>query len=99
MPANAPHGTTSEYSTYSAEAISRVIMVKEFISNHVIVVIIHGDPFHHAVAIPKPFLISSELISVIAVLVCWKRVFSGKLTHECLCTFSPTSKQYQYCLV
>ena len=33
MTANAPHRTTSEYSTCGAESISRITIVKEFISN------------------------------------------------------------------
>ena len=51
MAANAPHGTTSEYSTCGAEFISRVIMVKELIRNHVIVSVIRlGKPLYEFVA-------------------------------------------------
>jgi len=71
MPANAPHRTTSEYATCGAEAISRITVVKEVIGNHVIVVFILGESVYHAVAITKPYEISSELIDVI-VLVCRK---------------------------
>ena len=39
--------------------------------------------------------ISSELISVIAVLVCWKRVYSSELTHKCWRTGFIASKQHQ----
>ena len=74
MSANAPHGTTSEYSTCGAEAISRITVVKLSIGNHVIVVIVFGEPFYHAVAIIKPYGVSSKVVAIpiIIVLVCWK---------------------------
>ena len=72
MTANAPHGTTSEYSASGAESISRIVIVKGSIGNHVIVVIILGEPFYEFVAPLKPCRIASKLISVIIVLVCWE---------------------------
>ena len=61
------------YSTCGAESILRITMVKAFISNHVIVVIILGKSFYQVVAITKPSIVSYELINVIVVLVCcWK---------------------------
>ena len=87
MPANAPHGTTSEYSTCSAEAISRIKLVKRYISNHVILVIRLGESFYKPiarlviglgkslyefVATVKPFGLSSKVIVIAIVLVCRK---------------------------
>ena len=74
MTANAPHGTTSEYSTCGAESISRIIMVKAFISNHVVIIVMLGKTSYELVATIKPSGISSELINVVVVviLVCWK---------------------------
>ena len=87
MPANAPHGTTSEYSTCSAEAISRITIVKAFTSNHVVIsfrlgksfnefvailVIGLGESFYHVVATIEPYGISSKVVAIIIVLVCWK---------------------------
>ena len=69
MVANAPHGTTSEYSTCGAESISRITTVKEFISNHVIVIVKFGKPHYKFVAILKPLGISSEPTVFIIVLV------------------------------
>ena len=69
MPANAPHRITSEYSTCSAEAISRVTIVKLSTSNDIIVVIILGEPIYEFVATLKPFGVSFELIDIIIVLV------------------------------
>src|SRR6185312_15895014 len=95
MTANAPHGTTSEHSTCGAESISRITVIKEFISSHVIVVFILGKSNYEFVARVEPCGISSELISVIAVLVCWKRVYSSELTHKCWRTGFIASKQHQ----
>jgi len=69
MTADAPHGTTSEYSTCGAESISRIIIIKVFISNHVKLVFILGKPLYEFVACKKPFGISSEFISVIITIV------------------------------
>ena len=72
MTANAPHGTTSEYSTCGAESISGIRGIKEYISNQAIVVVILGKSNDESVAILKPFGISSILTDIIIVLVCWK---------------------------
>src|SRR6185312_4447399 len=92
MSADAPHGTTSEYSTCSAESVSRITIVKLSISNHVIVVIILGKSNYECIAILKPDGISSKSTDIIFVLVCWKRVYSSKLTHKCWCTYLIISK-------
>src|SRR6185312_241880 len=63
MPANAPHGTTSEYFTCSAEAISRITIVKLSIGNHVIAIIILGKSLYEFVALLKPSGKSSELVN------------------------------------
>jgi len=72
MSTDAPHGTTSEYSACGAEPISRVMMVKVSISDHVIVIVILGESFYHVVAPFKPYGISFEAIVIIIVLVCRK---------------------------
>src|SRR6185312_11031789 len=99
MSTDAPHGTASEYSTCRAESISGIAVVKASLSNHVIATVMLGKSLYEFVALIKPCGMSSELINIIVVLVCWKRVFSGKLTHKCWCTFFAVSKEYQYCLV
>jgi len=67
MTANAPHWTTAEYSTCGAEPILRITMVKEFVSNHVILVVKFGESIYELIATFEPFLISSKLIDVIVI--------------------------------
>jgi len=69
---DAPHGTTSEYSTCSAKPIAGITMVKLSPSNHVIVVIILGKSNYECVASLEPFGISPKVTDIIIVLVCWK---------------------------
>ena len=68
----APHRTTSEYSAYGAESISRIIIEKVFVSNHVVIIVILGKSIYQFVATLKPSFVSSELVNIITVVVCWK---------------------------
>jgi len=72
MTANAPHGTTSEYSTCGAESISRVTRVKAFISNHIIFIVMLGKTLYEFVALFKPCGISFEVVAITIMLVRWK---------------------------
>ena len=72
MTANAPHRTTSEYSTCGAESISKITIVKEFISDHVIVVVILGEANYEFVALLKPFGMSSALTDIIHMPPKWR---------------------------
>jgi len=66
---NAPHRTTPEYST-CAESISRIAMIKEFISDHVTIVVIRlGEPLYEFVAHIKPCGMSSKVIVIIIIFV------------------------------
>ena len=94
MSTNAPHRTTSEYSACGAESIERITLVKASISNHIIFIVVLGESYYWAIVTMKPCRISSEVIATITVGRKW--VYSGKLTHECCCTFFNTSKQYQH---
>ena len=73
MSTNAPHGTTSEYSACCAEPIEGIIIVKAFISDHVIFIVIRlGKSLYEFVAMIKPSVISSKIIDILDALVCRK---------------------------
>ena len=92
MSTNAPHGTTSKYSTFGTESIERITMVKLSISNHVILVIVIGVMRTILViGLGKSF---NEFVEIIAIRL--GKSFNlliairlGKTLYECVATLKP----------